>query len=112
MFKAVLIIYVVGIGQSGDDNSGALNATAFETMQQCEAAIVHAKDVIDDWHYGDDKSNIVPLKRTMKCFPIPAGPAPEQKYNFKAPEEKECPRILGPGPSVPEERLHRRWDDP
>ena len=71
MFKAVLIIFVVGFG---DTDSASTNVTPFETMEQCEAAIVHVKDVWDDWHYGKDKSNTVPIKYSAKCFDIPPGP--------------------------------------
>ena len=101
MFKALLVIYVMSIG--GDDK-GSLTTTPFETMAQCEAAIKHAEDVIDDWHYGDDKNNIVPIKKTMKCFEIPPGPTPS---TVQMPDKPDKQTVV----IEPEPRIHKRWHD-
>jgi len=106
MFKALLVIYVVAIG-SGDDPSGSLTTTPFETMEQCEMAIKHAEDVIDGWHYGKDKTNLIPLKRTMKCFDIPPGPTHTAEHLLdEVGEEKSQPFTPDPTPTI-----HKRWHD-
>jgi len=103
MFKALLVIYVISIG--GDDK-GSLTTTPFETMEQCEAAIKHVEDVIDDWYYGDDKAKIVPIKKTMKCFEIPPG---STQHMVQPPYE--------PGENPPivieksKPRIDKRWND-
>jgi len=108
MFKALLVIYVVAIGEGGDfTNSGSLSSTLFETMEQCEAAIVHMKTVTDKWHYGEDKSKIVPLKKTIECFEIPPGPTPAAAIPVVQPaDEVEITPVSPPDP-----RIHKRWHD-
>lgn len=106
MFKALLVIYVVSVGSEGN-RGGSLTTTPFETMEQCKAAITHAQTVTDKWHYGDDKTNIVPVKRTMQCFEIPAGPVtPAADSNTGNVPTPACE------PSDLPERLHKRWDQP
>lgn len=70
MFEAVLIIYVLEIAKN---DAGNVSVTPFETMAQCEQAIAHTQKVLDSWHYGNDKSDIVPVKKSMVCKPITPG---------------------------------------
>jgi hypothetical protein len=105
MFKALLVVYVVSIG-SGGNQGGSLTTTPFETMAQCKAAIKHAEDVIDDWHYGNDKTKIVPVEKTMKCFEIPPGPT--QNMVQPPSETSESSPIIVDNPSP---RTDKRWND-
>jgi len=71
MMKALLVIYVVSVGQAAKERGGSLTTTPFETMEQCKAAITFARQATDSWHYGDDKTDIVPMLRTLKCHHLP-----------------------------------------
>ena len=104
MFKALLVIYVVSFGDPG--NGGSLTTTPFETMAQCEAAIKHAEDVLDDWHYGDDKTKVVPTKNTLKCFEIPPGPSSNRA---QLPDEPAVPAPIVD--YTPDPRGNKRWND-
>jgi len=106
MFKALLVIYIVSIGTQGE-RGGSLTTTPFETMEQCEAAIKHAEDVLDDWHYGDDKSSVVPTKNTMKCFEIPPGPLPDL-VQLPDGTVDSAPIVVDKPPSP---RTNKRWND-
>ena len=98
MFKAMLVVFVLGIGKGHDEYGGSLNVVPFQTMAQCEEAIVEMKRVTDKWHYGDDKKNIVPVRGSFKCVPITPVPLdipqPEITYQtapaYQAPAA-ECP---------------------
>lgn len=108
MFKVILVVYVMGVGTGKDyTNAGSTNVTLFETMEQCEAAIVHVKDVWDDWHYGDDKSKIVDVRNTAKCFDIPANTTRSYQPSPPATKPEVKPQPKSPPPVL---KKHKRWD--
>lgn len=98
MFKAMLVIFVLGIGKGHDEYGGSLNVVPFQTMDQCKEAVVELKKVTDPWHYGDDKSNKVPIRGSIKCVaitPVPLNiPSPTVTYQTPSIHQlptTECP---------------------
>lgn len=90
MFKAVLVIFVLGIGKGDDQKGGNVTVIPFQSMAQCEQALNHTKDVMKKWHYGKDKDKVVPVLNTMECRPIDAVPLdiPRPEVTVAAPECK------------------------
>ncbi len=113
MFKAVLIITVMGIGKGGDQGA-SFNAIPFQSMAQCKEAVTHLEKEMKVWHYGKDKSNTVPVLKRLNCFsltpesldiPAPAVTLPESTGTACAPTTT----IVVKEP-MPQLRKHKRWD--
>lgn len=111
MFKAVLVIFVLGVGRGHVGDGGSLTVTPFQSMEQCKEAVVHLEDVLDDWHYGNDKTDLVPVNKTAKCFPITAVPLalPVADQPSYVPECKPVQVVIPQQPAF-ELRKHKRWD--
>ncbi len=79
MFKAVMIIFVITMGRSGDETpAGILDTKMFETIEQCQFAKEKMDAAIERWHYGKgDNTTEFPVKRTVECHEFPSNAVPK-----------------------------------
>jgi len=101
MFKAVLVIFVLGIGKGDNQKGGNLTVTPFQSMAQCEQAIGHINTVTNKWYYGDDKTAIVPILKTVKCYPIDEVPLNISTPDFTV-QAPECSPSVESTHTIPE----------
>jgi len=72
ILKAALIIYTLGSGATEGEytKSTGISVVTFNTMEQCIQTKKEVKNVWEAWYSGEDETNIIQVKNTMKCIEL------------------------------------------
>ena len=104
MFKVLLIVYVIGGGNSITYTSG-FEFQEFHSMADCETVQKEMKKIKGVATYKDD--SVIPLFYDTKCVPMTA-----VEVEHKSTAYSIRPEPVEPEPDPPTtKRKHSRWDD-